>query len=554
MSWTKQQLSEMKEAQLQENVLIPLFRSMKYEDVQLHQGGTEFGKDIVMWKAGEVSQRTDYAVVVKADKVTGKVTGHSGVTAVLTQIQQCFGKNYLDHITTEPRQIKRVYVVSSKEITKDAIEHIDSALSASRLNLLVEFIDGEKLWELIEKYMSEKTVLYRLAQIKQICDEADPCYRIVPVMSGDTISLTIQPKDPNALKNHPLKFSPYFTFHKTAEGRAKREEVERSLKDGEQVTITKEYIENLGLPEFFSRFIDPSILTDWKITIGSLPPIILTKIEIECSDGEIARFDYVPLQRFDEEDGSTTYKNEGQLMPWRIQLKLDKQTRQFLFTYQIKYESVNVNLALHGTRFDRAMAKGGILRIKNLETDLPLVVYNVQSGIVEEQNETWIQILEKLLFVQQKTHTLFSAPIGPIEAEEVQNIFAVAQTLESGKIDAQPQPLPIKITGQDLAQNLLQYATKEHFAFGFGKEEIIPILGKEIHLGRAEYKFGKVTLSKEEWEALRLFAETGTPEGGIDVVITPLQDSESTVEFLSWLPNAETPIPSQNQEEMQRES
>ncbi|MFY9554093.1 MAG: hypothetical protein WAV47_05165, partial [Blastocatellia bacterium] len=123
---------------------------------------------------------------------------------LLAQIQQCLGKVVLDHITTEPHQIRQVYVVSSKEVTKEAIEHIEAALSATRLNLIVQFIDGEKLWELIENHMSERTVLYKLNQIKQICDEADEYYRIVPILSGDAISLTIQPKDPTAALDHPL--------------------------------------------------------------------------------------------------------------------------------------------------------------------------------------------------------------------------------------------------------------------------------------------------------------------------------------------------------------
>jgi hypothetical protein len=552
MSWTKQQLSDMKELQLQKDILIPLFQAMKYKDVHIHQGPSEIGKDIVMWKETDVSPRVDYAVVVKADKITGKVAGNSGVSVILTQIQQCVGKNYLDHITVEPRQIRQVYVVSSKEITKDAIEHIEGALSASRLNLLVEFIDGEKLWELIEKHMSERTVLYRLAQIKQICDEADPYYRIVPVMNGDTISLTIQPKDPNALKDHPLKFSPYFTFHKSPEGRAKQEEVEQSLKSGSQVTITKEYIENLGLPEFFSRFIDPSTMSDWRITIGSLPPIMLTKIEMVCSDGERAEFDYIPLQRFDEEDGKTIYKNENQLVPWRIEVGLDKQTNPTHFNYHLKYEGVNINWALQGTLFERAMAKGGVLHIKSLETDLPLIGFNVQPKLFESPSAGWIELLEKLVFIQQKTRTLFSAPLGSIDIEQAQGIYNVAYILENGRINFVPVPYLLKVTGKEGSQRLLQYANQEHFAFGIGREEVVTVLDKEIHLGRAIYKMGKVTLSKEDWEALKLFNETGTPEGGIEVTIMPLEDSETGLEFQNWLlPNAETSIHPQEQEEVQ---
>jgi restriction endonuclease len=543
MSLTKRHLSEMKEKELQNDVLISLFQAMKYQDVKAHGGRTEYGKDIVMWRETDVSPRLDYAVVVKAEKITGKTTGNAGVSTILTQIRQCVGKNYLDHITTEARQVKHVYVVSSKEITQEAIEHIEADLSASGLKLIVEFIDGEKLWELIERHMSEKTVLYRLAQIKKICDEADPYYRIVPVMNQDSISFTIQPKDPRVLKDHPLRFSPYFTFHKTPEGRAKGEEISASLKAGYQVTIPNEYVEHLGLPDLLTRFIQPGTLTDWKITVGSLPPILLVKVEMESIDGASAVFHYLPLQRFDEADGRTLYKNQGQLVPWRFELGLDKRTKQFDISYQLKYEGINVNWALESARFQRAISKGGTLRVRSLETDLPIIVNRVQPGTLEELDERWIEILEKLLLIQRKTLALFSAPTGSLSADEVREIYELAFILENGYINLLTKSHPMKISEKEAAQELLNYAALEHFSVAFGRQETAMVLGKEITLGRAEYKFGKVTLSGQDWDAIKLFAETGAPEGGLDITIVPLENSEAKVEYLE-LPSWDSPKPS----------
>src|SRR5712692_10700429 len=108
MALTKQQLLEMKEAELQSKVLIPLFKAMGYQDVQLHQGTTEYGKDIVMWKPGDFGNRVNHAVVVKAKTITGSVSGNSGSGTVASQIQQCFGRNYLDSLTGEEQRINQV--------------------------------------------------------------------------------------------------------------------------------------------------------------------------------------------------------------------------------------------------------------------------------------------------------------------------------------------------------------------------------------------------------------------------------------------------------------
>jgi hypothetical protein len=51
-----------KEDQLQKEVLVPLFNAMGFKDVTIHQGRSELGKDIVMWKPGDLGERVNYAV------------------------------------------------------------------------------------------------------------------------------------------------------------------------------------------------------------------------------------------------------------------------------------------------------------------------------------------------------------------------------------------------------------------------------------------------------------------------------------------------------------
>src|SRR5258706_15994129 len=116
MALSRAQLASMKEDQLQQEVLIPLFRSMGFRDVHLHQGSSEIGKDIVMWKEGDLGERVNYAVVVKAKKITGKARGKSSAAEVRFQLEQAFGTPWLDPKTTEERRVERCFVVCSKAI------------------------------------------------------------------------------------------------------------------------------------------------------------------------------------------------------------------------------------------------------------------------------------------------------------------------------------------------------------------------------------------------------------------------------------------------------
>jgi len=71
MALTRTRLASMTEDELQK-VLVPLFEAMGFQNVEIHQGNTELGKDLVIWKLGDLGERVNYAVLVKAKTVTGK--------------------------------------------------------------------------------------------------------------------------------------------------------------------------------------------------------------------------------------------------------------------------------------------------------------------------------------------------------------------------------------------------------------------------------------------------------------------------------------------------
>jgi hypothetical protein len=97
MKLTRKQQAGMKEAQLQKDILIPLFKAMKFRSLTLYDGGSlELGKDIVMWKEGDLRDRINYGVVVKARKISGRATGKSSPNEIYFQILQCFSAPFLD--------------------------------------------------------------------------------------------------------------------------------------------------------------------------------------------------------------------------------------------------------------------------------------------------------------------------------------------------------------------------------------------------------------------------------------------------------------------------
>lgn len=104
----------MEEKELQQDVLVPLFEAWGFNDVEVHQGTTEVGKDLVMWKSGDLGERLNYAVVVtvvvKAKQVSGKAAGKFSAAEVRLQIEQAFSSEWYDSKTTQAQRADRCFL------------------------------------------------------------------------------------------------------------------------------------------------------------------------------------------------------------------------------------------------------------------------------------------------------------------------------------------------------------------------------------------------------------------------------------------------------------
>ena len=94
-----------------------------------------------MWRLGDLGERLNYAVVVKAKPISGKAAGKSSAAEVRFQIEQAFSSEWYDSKTTKAQRADRCFVICSKEIKKEAA--IQGVLNASNLDKVTRFIDGD---------------------------------------------------------------------------------------------------------------------------------------------------------------------------------------------------------------------------------------------------------------------------------------------------------------------------------------------------------------------------------------------------------------------------
>ncbi len=382
MTFTREQFDKMKEGQLQKDILIPIFREMKYKGITLLQGNGEIGRDIVMYKPGDLEERVNYAVVAKAKRITGKAVGNSTAANVRFQIEQALANPYLDPVTGTTEEIHRCFIITNKEIIPTARQAIENVLRSNNINKVVKFIGGDELWELVEKYLGERAVWNKLSEAKRVMDNADPNWRMTGRITAEGISLSPEPKDLKAALENPPQASLRFKFPDTPEGQAKREEFDRYVKTGSELKITKEYIEQHNLPEFMKKFLAPILESDYQITTGTLPSkkdVVVVRIEFECDDGETVSFDYIPLLKTKGGSEEITLTNEGQKVPWKFEIIHNFASPQTEVKFKLQYDDVNVKKVLEGFRFAAAVAKGGTFRIEHWESGFRMSEGNVNK-------------------------------------------------------------------------------------------------------------------------------------------------------------------------------
>lgn len=149
-------LRKLKEDRLRQEVLIPLFKKMGFQDIiEYHGGSSEKGKDIIFFDIDRMGEKIYHAVVAKIDNITGAVSSSKGVREILYQVEQSFNEPYRDIFGLKELVIDRCFVITSGEIKNTAIESISGYLKKTNLDKFVSFFDGSKLVDKIDRYMED---------------------------------------------------------------------------------------------------------------------------------------------------------------------------------------------------------------------------------------------------------------------------------------------------------------------------------------------------------------------------------------------------------------
>lgn len=535
MTFTKDQILKMKEEEFQNTVLIPLFRKMGFQDVKRFDGGNlERGKDIVMWKSSDLGQRLNYGVVVKAVKITGNAKTSEGAMNVLNQVRQMLKNTYLNPVNGKPERIQRCFVACSKEVNAEAMHSIEGEL-VNDLDKVVEWIEPEtNLFGLVEKYLPEQGIFEKLLSVQEELDKStkDTPYKFVA--SSDN-SISLFGKHEKAHEEMPFEIKTNIKFDKnTEEGKRALEKFKEHLEKGSPIEIDGKHIESFELPDFLPDWMKPQTTENAKLIL--LPNrsdfVLPLRMERKLSNGSIVFLDRIDLEVVQSGTEEVTLKNDGQNVPWQFTFIFNTKENSFVFEFTNRFYGFNVAQHLTSLRFFDSMSRDGETTLSHVDTGLKIVNLDKTKSVVKEKFEDWLELLEALVFIQEKIPIVLTLNEEKFTDEKVNHIFEVASIIKRGKIETSLSKTTTITTLEKAIETKKQFANEKVNLILISYQDgwRTKILGSEIDLGIAVVSF-EVYVAKEDFRKLEKDIEANHNE--IEICFTP-KDEFAVIDFLKW--------------------
>lgn len=536
---TKQQLYDLKEDPLTNDVLIPLLTAMGYRDVRKQHGGPgELGKDIVCWVPDELECRVNIACIVKAVPITGAL---SIAGEVANQIMQSFGAQFLDKTTGEEQFVAKCYVITNKEITKDAQPAIQSILSNLTRSVLgnIRYIDGGELWDWYRKHLS---LWAKLLEVEHELDTVDTHYRLEARVTSTGTQITAVEKYPGASVDKPftIKFTTSIPTD-TEEGRDLVEEINQFLASGVPVKVPLSYVKNLQLPEFITQAL-PEPTKDGFLTLGPAwhPKPLLIRFEFTNEDGEQCALEYIHLKVTQVGTQATTFTNDEQPIPIKVKLTIHLDIRSLTASFSFQSSpNRNAHQLLQQVELMNCLSKPYTMRCIDLETGLPFIGGGQRTELEAPPDQYFLEMIRALHALQIKTGKVVTIPDRGLTTEEAQMIERLRLIFLTGRLEETltgvTRTASITPENREELQQLLDSAEKT-LTVPIHTEETVTLFGEEYPLGPTKTIYLEVKLTNEQ-EARDKLAEQ--PDSELTLCFIPTGDTgEATIvkEYLNWLP------------------
>ncbi len=528
---TRAGLRRMKEDELRAVVLIPLLRAMRYQSVEELHGATEYGKDLVGWKPGDLGSRRYTAVVAKATAITGQSSVSRGSAGeVQSQIREAFGLEFAEPGTGQPTRVHEVLVVTNKAVSETARKKLVGVLGD--LGRYVAFISGDRLWELCEQHLPERALWDKVDDAYTPLIEFDPRFDVELRKSSTERALVIRPRP--GTEAEPLEFAGTFTFGDSPEDHAAREAFVHHLNTGGPVELPGANAALADLPEPLRRLlgVDSLTLTSLRLEPLTSSSPVLVSLEAENDAGDIFALPYIDLRATQAGREEVTLTSEAQPLPVDVRLVVSFAERRANLAIRFPPGDRNVAWLLRALRYQECISRPYTLRVRDYTTGLPLFDFRAASGTGTPPDPDEVEVAESLVALQTRFRRPLTIPDRHLTPEESEVVFLLHAVHRHGEVAGTWAGITLPMSPDGARKYLADFAGGQARPLPMYGRETATLVGVELPLGPTEVVLRQARLENADEVAAALGA------GGDDSI--PLRfipgDDDSWVKlYRDWL-------------------
>jgi len=543
MIWTREQLLALNEAELRDQVLIPLFKAMGYQDVRSHHGGPlEQGKDLVMWRVDNFGTRRNSAVVAKAERIGGSASTLAGTA--LTQIHQALGSTFLDEVTREEHRVHEVLLVNSHDISTEALQSFKSTLVGSRVDHQVSFIWGNRLWDLLREHLPKQLIFGSLAEAQRALAEADPHHGYVIQVGPKDAHFVMVPQSHDA---PPLQLFFEPNFPDTEDGRRQFQDLKHFHQTGQPVEINRSYLKIHGLPpsfDFLMTGLDPGTIRLGPST--SARRLAVALIIVPADSPEIVLLPHIEFgtSRIGTEELTTS--NEQQAIPFKVTIRFNRGgSRQGTFSYDFSAAEASAFTQHKAIGIQAHLSRGGLLLCEDLATGTRHQMLQVAPEEIPHPGEEYLELWGHVAEIQRRTGAIIPAPSRlHFTDDDVSKILSVLAVLKDGKGTGSRPSLTVamKAAGvRDLFRDRQDGLLGEVIAET--PEHAMQVLDVAVPLGPVRLHYELARIPPAELARIGALADSSgdNPDAMIQLPIEPVEGHELVTTFMKWAELSEEP-------------
>lgn len=206
------------------------------------------------------------------------------------------------------------------------------------------------------------------------------------------------------------------------------------------------------------------------------------------------------------------------------------------FRYTVNFMGVNVKRVVEALRFQQAMAKGGVFRMEHLDTGFELAQMPIIPGVLETPDSHWIELVEKLMFIQNKVHIPLAVPDRDVTIEDAKTIFETARKLETGRATLKAEQWTIGVDREAAQRALEAFEGSRPLPMRLQIEETQEIFGVTIPLGPVILTCEQAHITEEDLDALRAAIATAMPGETIHIRFKPFEGCPIQAQYPKGLP------------------